>query len=151
MGWLRLRRLRLARRGLRGRGQTGRRRGRTRGRLSAAPHGAVSRELLLDVLLEFRRNGGRSAALARATARADRKNIDRTPHTFAAMLIGICALIGMFALSIFRSSARLLSTFDRFTFTSEGTLETPLATALPALFTPSRRTRPSCNRRRQAE
>src|SRR6478672_3375807 len=43
----------------------------------------------------------------------------------------------MFALSIFRSSARLFSTFDKFTLTSDGTLETPLATALPALFTPS--------------
>src|SRR5689334_1200966 len=60
-----------------------------------------------------------------------------TPQTFAAMLIGIWALIGMFALSILRSSARLLSTFDRLTLTSEGTLETPFATALPALFTPS--------------
>ena len=60
-----------------------------------------------------------------------------TPQTLAAMLIGICALIGMFALSILRSSARLLSTFERLTLTSEGTLETPSATALPALLTPS--------------
>src|SRR6476646_1680210 len=57
-----------------------------------------------------------------------------TPQTFAAMLIGICALIGMFALSILRSSARLLSTLERLTFTSEGTLETPEATAEPALL-----------------
>src|SRR5690242_3923572 len=60
-----------------------------------------------------------------------------TPHTLAAILIGICALIGMFVLSIFRSSARLLSTFDRLTFTSEGTFDTPEATAEPALLTPS--------------
>src|SRR4051794_32799341 len=60
-----------------------------------------------------------------------------TPQTFAAMLIGICALIGMLALSILRSSARLLSTFDRLTLTSEGTLETPEATAEPALLTVS--------------
>src|SRR5690348_4170320 len=63
-----------------------------------------------------------------------------TPQTLAAMLIGICALIGMFALSMCRSSARLLSTFDRLTLTSDGTalaaLETPDATAEPALFTP---------------
>ena len=57
-----------------------------------------------------------------------------TPHTLAAMLIGICALIGIFALSIFRSSARLLSTFERLTLTNEGTLETPLATADPGTF-----------------
>src|SRR3982750_3759196 len=66
----------------------------------------------------------------------DRTLID-TPQTFAAILIGIWALIGMLALSILRSSARLLSTFDRLTLTSEGTLETPSATALPALLTPS--------------
>src|SRR3954454_24405902 len=66
----------------------------------------------------------------------DRMLID-TPQTLAAMLIGIWALIGMFALSIFRSSARLLSTFDRLTLTSDGTLETPEATAEPALLTPS--------------
>src|SRR4051812_35494537 len=66
----------------------------------------------------------------------DRTLID-TPQTFAAMLIGIWALIGMFERSIFRSSARLLSTFDRLTFTSDGTLEIPEATAEPALLTPS--------------
>ena len=49
------------------------------------------------------------------------------PQTLAAMLIGICALMGMFALSTLRSSARLLSTFERLTFTSDGTLETPEA------------------------
>src|SRR5690348_2267898 len=63
-----------------------------------------------------------------------------TPQTLAAMLIGICALIGILALSILRSSARLLSTFDRLTLTSDGTapatLETPEATAEPALSTP---------------
>src|SRR5215218_6150862 len=64
------------------------------------------------------------------------RTLMETPQTLAAMLIGICALIGMFDLSILRSSARLLSTFDRFTFTSDGTLETPSATALPALLTP---------------
>ena len=53
------------------------------------------------------------------------------------MVTGIWALMGMFDLSILRSSARSLSTFDRFTFTSDGTLETPSATALPALLTPS--------------
>src|SRR5690348_8864172 len=70
----------------------------------------------------------------------DKMLID-TPQTFAAMLIGICALIGMFALSTWRSSARLFSTFDRLTLTSEGTapatLDTPEATAEPALWTPS--------------
>src|SRR3954454_17122957 len=66
----------------------------------------------------------------------DRMLID-TPQTLAAMLIGIWALIGMFALSTLRSSARLLSTFERLTFTSDGTLETPEATAEPALLTPS--------------
>ena len=60
-----------------------------------------------------------------------------TPQTLAAMLIGIWALIGMFALSTLRSSARLLSTFDRFTLTSDGTLPTAEPTAEPALFTPS--------------
>src|SRR5690349_9088601 len=60
-----------------------------------------------------------------------------TPQTFAATLIGIWALIGMLALSIFRSSARSLSTLDRFTLTSEGTLDTPSTTAEPALLTVS--------------
>ena len=41
------------------------------------------------------------------------------PQTFAATLIGICALIGMFDLSIFRSSARSLRTLRRSTLTSD--------------------------------
>src|SRR3954463_1772458 len=61
-----------------------------------------------------------------------------TPQTLAAMVIGICALMGMFALSIFRSSAKSLSTFDRLTLTSEVVTEpTPSATAEPALLMPS--------------
>ena len=55
-----------------------------------------------------------------------------TPQTFAATLIGICALIGMFALSMCRSSARLLRTLDRLTFTSDGTELAALATVSPA-------------------
>ena len=42
-----------------------------------------------------------------------------TPQTFAATLIGIWALIGIFDLSILRSSARSLSTLLRLTLTSE--------------------------------
>ena len=49
------------------------------------------------------------------------RTLIETPHTLAAMLIGICAFIGMFALSTWRSSARLLSTFDKLTLTSDGT------------------------------
>src|SRR5690348_430179 len=56
-----------------------------------------------------------------------------TPQTFAATEIGICALIGMFALSMCRSSARLLRTFERLTFTSDGTLLTSSAPALATL------------------
>lgn len=60
------------------------------------------------------------------------------PHTFAAIEIGIWALIGIFDLSIFKSSARSLSTFERSTLTSEvATPPTPLARAEPALLTPS--------------
>ena len=70
----------------------------------------------------------------------DRMLID-TPHTFAATLIGIWALIGMLDLSIFRSSARSLRTLRRSTLTSEAPaparLLAPSATALPALSTPS--------------
>src|SRR4051794_17947255 len=57
-----------------------------------------------------------------------------TPQTLAAMLIGICALIGMFALSMLRSNDRSLRTFDRSTFTRE---TAPSATVSPALFTAS--------------
>src|SRR5437764_7378906 len=68
------------------------------------------------------------------------RTLIETPHTFAAMLIGICALIGMFALSTLRSRARLLRTFERLTFTRLGTapatLPTPEAAAEPALATP---------------
>src|SRR4051812_36511160 len=66
----------------------------------------------------------------------DRMLID-TPQTLAAIFIGICALMGMFALSIFKSRARLLSTFDKLTLTSEvATPPTPDATDEPALLTP---------------
>lgn len=59
-----------------------------------------------------------------------------TPHTFAARLIGICAFTGMFALSTWRSSAKLLRTFERLTLTSDGTELAALAMELPALSTP---------------
>src|SRR5437764_7924825 len=66
------------------------------------------------------------------------RTLIETPHTFAAMLIGIWALIGMFALSTLRSRARLLRTLERLTLTSEvATPPTPEATELPALCTPS--------------
>jgi hypothetical protein len=60
-----------------------------------------------------------------------------TPQILAATAIGIWALIGIFALSICRSRARLLRTLERLTFTREGIapamLDAPLATPLPAL------------------
>ena len=59
-----------------------------------------------------------------------------TPQTLAATVIGICAFTGMFALSTWRSRARLLRTFDRLTLTSEVAtvprLDAPEATVLPA-------------------
>src|SRR4051812_45580580 len=61
-----------------------------------------------------------------------------TPQTLAAMVIGIWALIGMLALSTWRSSARLLSTFERLTLTSDvaapPTADAALSPALLTLF-----------------
>ena len=53
-----------------------------------------------------------------------------TPQMFAAMVIGICAFIGMFALSILRSSARSLSTLLRLTLTSDVPAPTTLLRAV---------------------
>jgi hypothetical protein len=46
------------------------------------------------------------------------KAFTETPHTFAAILTGICAVTGMFARSTLRSTARLLRMFSRLTLMS---------------------------------
>src|SRR3954470_21795190 len=65
------------------------------------------------------------------------RTLIETPQTLAAMVIGICALTGIFALSTFSLTARSLSTFDKLTSTSDvAALDTAPAALWPALETP---------------